>query len=80
MACSKHPKYTGVRLGKKALECAECVAFCAEVKAALPGGKEKRIFKTKAVDPAPLGEVFSDPVEENEVFKPVDESGLDSAL
>lgn len=91
MACSKHPKFRGIRLGKEAQKCEDCKAFAAEVKAALPGGKEKRNRKPKdtapvvetpavisdptpvlPVDSAPLGEVFSDPVEEEEVFKPVD--------
>jgi hypothetical protein len=80
MACPQHPKFNGIRLGKNAKDCPDCVAFNTEVKAALPGGKEKRNRKAKkveVVDPAPLGEVFSDPVQEDGTFKPVDEDGVD---
>lgn len=42
--CQRHPQYNGMRLGKRAKECPECVAYYKAQKEA--GNKEKRQRKT----------------------------------
>jgi len=47
--CPKHPEYNGLRLGKVARECAGCVNYYHEMRAA--GNKEVRNRKGKVQTP-----------------------------
>lgn len=81
MSCSKHPKFSGLRLGKVARECEECVKFYHELKTRgvketrNRGGERKTVVEQVKVDAKTLAvtpevsesEDLEEEVEETEV-------------